>query len=220
MVLIALVVSILLAVVFKVMKHHRRNLFGKKARQVYSSGNQMDTSEQQHWSAKSIASNTNSEKSQVIPLHQKSDDDAFQSTTDPNSRNHEKRGQIQSILGQENKEAIRGDDLRVDLKLDVREALLGGEKDIRVNYLEICWNCAGSGYLQPNSMRLNLYPECPVCDTQGVTMGRKKLRITVPPGVNSKTRLRVEGEGDAGRHGGESGDLYIYLSVVDNDAEP
>lgn len=39
----------------------------------------------------------------------------------------------------------RGDDLRLDLKLDFREAIFGGEKEIRISHLETCTNCKGSG---------------------------------------------------------------------------
>lgn len=35
----------------------------------------------------------------------------------------------------------------------------------------------------------------------------------VPPGVDSGSRLRVRGEGNSGRRGGEPGDLYVYLAV-------
>jgi molecular chaperone DnaJ len=44
------------------------------------------------------------------------------------------------------------------------------------------------------------------------------MKITIPAGVDSGTRLRVANEGDAGLHGIPSGDLYIYLFVQpDND---
>jgi molecular chaperone DnaJ len=39
----------------------------------------------------------------------------------------------------------RGDDLRLDLKLDFREAVFGGEKEIRISHLETCETCNGSG---------------------------------------------------------------------------
>jgi molecular chaperone DnaJ len=39
----------------------------------------------------------------------------------------------------------RGDDLRLDLKLDFREAIFGGEKEIRISHLETCATCAGTG---------------------------------------------------------------------------
>ncbi len=40
---------------------------------------------------------------------------------------------------------VRGDDLRLDLKLDFREAVFGGEREIRINHLETCTTCNGSG---------------------------------------------------------------------------
>jgi molecular chaperone DnaJ len=40
---------------------------------------------------------------------------------------------------------VRGDDLRLDLKLDFRDAVFGGEKEIRISHLEQCSTCTGSG---------------------------------------------------------------------------
>ncbi|MBP0000652.1 MAG: molecular chaperone DnaJ [Cyanobacteria bacterium SID2] len=40
---------------------------------------------------------------------------------------------------------VRGDDLRLDLKLDFREAVFGGEKEIRISHLETCETCGGTG---------------------------------------------------------------------------
>jgi molecular chaperone DnaJ len=54
---------------------------------------------------------------------------------------------------------------------------------------------------------------CSHCNGEGVIQTTKKLRINIPAGVDSGTRLRVAGEGDAGRRGGPPGDLYVYLSV-------
>ena len=51
----------------------------------------------------------------------------------------------------------------------------------------------------------------------GQKQTNKKLKITVPAGVENGTRLRVSGEGDAGKRNGPAGDLYVYL-VVNDDA--
>lgn len=40
---------------------------------------------------------------------------------------------------------VRGDDLRLDLKLDFKEAVFGGEKEIKISHLETCGTCKGSG---------------------------------------------------------------------------
>ena len=39
----------------------------------------------------------------------------------------------------------RGDDLRLDLRLDFKEAVFGGEKEIKISHLETCGTCTGSG---------------------------------------------------------------------------
>jgi molecular chaperone DnaJ len=57
---------------------------------------------------------------------------------------------------------IRGDDLRLDLKLDFREAVFGGEKEIRISHLETCTNCNGSGAKPGTRPRT-----CPTCSGSG-----------------------------------------------------
>ena len=148
---------------------------------------------------------------------------------------------------------VRGDDLRLDLKLEFREAVFGGEKQIRIPHLETCQVCSGSG-AKPGTgssvcatcngvgqvKRATRTPfgsfaqvsTCPTCNGTGTVIeakcescggaGRKqetkKLKITIPPGVDNGTRLRVSGEGDAGLRNGTAGDLYVYL-FVESDKE-
>ena len=143
---------------------------------------------------------------------------------------------------------MRGDDLRLDLKLDFQEAIFGGEKEIRIPHLETCKVCSGSGAKAGSSAntcgtcngtgqvrRATRTPfgsfaqvsVCPTCNGEGQVIaekcescggaGRKqetkKLKITIPAGVDSGTRLRVSREGDVGVKGGPPGDLYVYLAV-------
>jgi molecular chaperone DnaJ len=54
---------------------------------------------------------------------------------------------------------------------------------------------------------------CNACGGQGLQQVRKKLRINIPAGVDTGTRLRVANEGNAGQRGGPAGDLYVFLSV-------
>ncbi|MEL6776494.1 MAG: molecular chaperone DnaJ [Cyanobacteria bacterium J06597_16] len=148
---------------------------------------------------------------------------------------------------------MRGDDLRLNLKLDFKEAVFGGEKEIRISHLETCETCKGSGAKPGTRPRtcstcngagqvrratrtpfgiFNQVSACPTCNGTGEvvedrceTCGgsgqkqtNKKLKITVPAGVENGTRLRVSGEGDAGKRSGPAGDLYVYL-VVNEDAK-
>ena len=68
-----------------------------------------------------------------------------------------------------------------------------------------CPSCAGAGQI--------ISDPCVNCGGNGVKQVRKKLRINIPPGVDSGTKLRVSGEGNAGLKGGPSGDLYVFIKV-------
>ena len=68
-----------------------------------------------------------------------------------------------------------------------------------------CPSCAGVGQL--------ISDPCANCGGNGVKQVRKKLRINIPPGVDTGTKLRVSGEGNAGQKGGPSGDLYVFIKV-------
>lgn len=147
----------------------------------------------------------------------------------------------------------RGDDLRLDLRLDFKEAVFGGEKEIKISHLETCGTCTGSGAkpgTRPSTCgtcggtgqvrratrtpfgsftQVSACPtcsgtgeliedRCEVCGGSGQTQETKKLKITVPAGVDNGTRLRVSSEGDAGLRGGPAGDLYVYLFVAEDAA--
>jgi molecular chaperone DnaJ len=147
---------------------------------------------------------------------------------------------------------VRGDDLRLDLKLDFREAVFGGEKEIRISHLETCEVCTGSGakpgtrprtcstcqgsgqvrrvtrtpfgsFTQVstcptcNGTGMVIEDKCDACDGKGANQVTKKLKITIPAGVDNGTRLRISQEGDAGQRGGSPGDLYVYLFVNEDE---
>ena len=68
-----------------------------------------------------------------------------------------------------------------------------------------CPTCEGTGEV--------IADPCNACGGQGLQQVRKKLRINIPAGVDSGTRLRVSSEGNAGQRGGPAGDLYVFLTV-------
>lgn len=69
-----------------------------------------------------------------------------------------------------------------------------------------CPHCRGTGTVITDS--------CPTCQGQGLIKRKKKVNLKIPPGVDNGTRLRLWGEGSAGEHGGQPGDLYIDLRVA------
>lgn len=95
-----------------------------------------------------------------------------------------------------------------------------------------CTTCGGSGQVvQAVRTPLGAFQQvmaCPACDGAGETAtpcsacggdGRvrrsKRISLRVPPGVDGGSRLRVRGEGSAGRRGGPPGDLYVFVRVKD-----
>ena len=68
-----------------------------------------------------------------------------------------------------------------------------------------CSQCNGTGTL--------ISDPCKTCGGQTTVMQEHKLLVKVPAGVEQDTRIRYQGEGEAGRFGGPAGDLYVVLSV-------
>jgi molecular chaperone DnaJ len=68
-----------------------------------------------------------------------------------------------------------------------------------------CSRCRGSGRQINNP--------CATCKGDGRVRKTKKLRVTIPPGVDSGARLKLSAEGEHGAGGGPPGDLYIAISV-------
>jgi molecular chaperone DnaJ len=69
-----------------------------------------------------------------------------------------------------------------------------------------CPHCGGAG-------RRVLDP-CKGCRGAGQVRRERVLQVRIPPGVDDGARIRLQGEGDAGLHGGPRGDLYIFISVA------
>jgi molecular chaperone DnaJ len=92
---------------------------------------------------------------------------------------------------------------------------------------ETCSRCQGSGQLmfQQGFFRMNrpcdvsngagevIRDRCPDCRGAGRIEGMQNLKVTIPMGVDDGSRLRLVGEGEAGISGGESGDLYVVITV-------
>jgi len=69
-----------------------------------------------------------------------------------------------------------------------------------------CPTCQGAGRV--------ISDPCPKCRGAGRTRKDKALEVTVPPGVEEGTRIRLAGEGEAGGPGAPPGDLYIFLAIA------
>jgi len=68
-----------------------------------------------------------------------------------------------------------------------------------------CPRCQGSGkvILQP----------CRSCGGKGAVYRTERLKVNIPPGVDTGSRIRLAGKGEPGRNGGPPGDLYVTTRV-------
>lgn len=94
-----------------------------------------------------------------------------------------------------------------------------------------CRQCGGSGHITMAQGFFSVRQRCPACQGAGETIERpchgcrgeglvqkrKTLQVNIPAGVDTGSRLRVSGEGQAGRRGGDTGDLYVVLHVREHD---
>ena len=72
-----------------------------------------------------------------------------------------------------------------------------------------CPTCSGMGQIVKNP--------CKSCRGAGRLEKERALSVNIPAGVETGTRIRLAGEGEAGMRGGPSGDLYIFIEVQDHE---
>jgi molecular chaperone DnaJ len=70
---------------------------------------------------------------------------------------------------------------------------------------QTCPHCKGQGRL--------LEKPCKACHGEGKRQRTSKIKLRIPAGVEGGTRLRSQGNGEAGFRGGPAGDLYVFLGV-------
>jgi len=71
-----------------------------------------------------------------------------------------------------------------------------------------CPTCSGMGQIIKNP--------CQKCKGSGQEEKERSLSVNIPSGVETGTRIRLSGEGEAGVRGGPSGDLYIFTEIAEH----
>lgn len=75
--------------------------------------------------------------------------------------------------------------------------------------MRTCSNCSGRGQI--------IRTPCKNCHGAGRTEKEKSLEIKIPAGVETGSRLRINGEGEAGPNGGQTGDLFVVIHVKEHE---
>jgi molecular chaperone DnaJ len=123
--------------------------------------------------------------------------------------------------------AVKGDSVTIEVPTLVSCDECTGSGARKGSDPETCTTCGGSGQVRMQQGFFSIQQTCPSCKGAGTVIsnpcdkchgrGRvsksKKLSVKVPAGVEDGDRIRLSGEGEAGRNGGPPGDLYVELRV-------
>lgn len=136
---------------------------------------------------------------------------------------------------------MRGPDLVTSLDISLEEAYKGVTKSLSLSREVSCSKCGGSGAessrtcsqckgagtIKQSRGVFRLSQPCPTCrgtgkiiskvcgacKGRGVTISPDTIKVKIPPGADTGSKVKLRGMGGAGMKGGPSGDLYIELSV-------
>lgn len=135
----------------------------------------------------------------------------------------------------------RGSDLKTTLDISLEEAFSGVTKQITIRReapcqacrssgseaSETCSKCKGSGKVHVSKGLLHLAQACPdckgagrkttktcrACTGRGRNFSTDTVKVKIPAGVDTGSRVKLKGMGNAGEHGGPNGDMYIEITV-------
>lgn len=138
---------------------------------------------------------------------------------------------------------VRGNDVESTLKIGLLEAVRGTKVKFRLSGHQSCPDCRGTGQQNDQTSTCPSChgtgqqsigggpmpltgacqtcggsgrtpgPACPKCSGRGVVEEPSTVTVTVPPGVDDGSRIRLSGKGEPGLGGGPPGDLYLVVDI-------
>ncbi len=128
------------------------------------------------------------------------------------------------------KEVIEGVEKQIEFKVEDSCETCSGSGSAAGSKPVTCSTCGGAGQVRVSQGFFQMATTCPTCHGEGSQIkdpckkckgkGRvpkeRKIKVTIPAGVDTGTRLRVSGEGESGHLGGGPGDLYVEISVKED----
>ncbi len=148
------------------------------------------------------------------------------------ARNGPRRGSdLRYICELDLEDVLKGLEREIEFDTEQNCEVCDGSGAEKGSSAETCGTCRGSGQVVSRQGFFTMATTCPTCRGEGRIIknkcksckgaGRKsahkKIRVTVPAGVDTGTRLRVTGEGEGGYRSGGAGDLYVEVRVRDHD---
>ena len=123
--------------------------------------------------------------------------------------------------------AVAGETVTIDVPTQVSCETCDGSGAKKGTEPVKCTTCGGAGQVRMQQGFFSIQQTCPACKGAGTMIsdpcenchGRGRVRKTrtlsvkVPAGVDDGDRIRLSGEGEAGRNGGPPGDLYVEIRL-------
>jgi len=134
-----------------------------------------------------------------------------------------------------------GTDIEYQATVDFWTAIRGGQARIQINRQEVCPTCHGQAHTggpmtcpecngsgqvtqMGGRMKFNIpcprcngtgrvTNDCPTCHGEGVVTRAEQVDFRIKPGTRDGQRIRLQGKGNAGLNGGQSGDLYLIVRI-------
>lgn len=78
-----------------------------------------------------------------------------------------------------------------------------------ISFRQVCPSCQGAGQ--------TIEKPCGGCNGEGRVMDSSTVKVRIPAGVSTGSKLRSAGKGEAGQMGGQAGDLYIIIHVKEHE---
>jgi molecular chaperone DnaJ len=127
-------------------------------------------------------------------------------------------------------QAVFGDTVNLDFASLVECEDCKGSGSAKGSKPVNCETCHGQGQVRMQQGFFTVQQACPRCQGRGQVVSdpctkcrgqgrlrkQKTLAVKVPAGVDSGDRIRLSGEGEAGRNGGPAGDLYVEVRVKEH----
>lgn len=124
-------------------------------------------------------------------------------------------------------DAVFGTKVEISYNRNTSCGTCGGSGAEKGSGRKVCPSCGGTGQVRRSSGFFSIATPCSTCGGEGhiidhpcrecggsgLIQKRQKIKVTIPPGIESGKRINIPGQGDFGPNGGPAGDLYVYISV-------
>ena len=137
-----------------------------------------------------------------------------------------------------------GSDLEYQVNVPFWTAIRGGVMRLNITRRDVCGTCHGKGYIESpgtcpecggtgqvtqtgGRMKFNVtcprchgtgknISTCSTCHGEGTVEKTEPLEVRIKAGTRDGQRIRIAGKGNAGSHGGPTGDLYVIIRTADH----